>query len=248
MTPPDAAESTPGPADAGRPPGRRLVALAAGTGLLAGLAAWAAGETPVVVAQPVGHEVNFFGSGVMVPAMTPEAELAAARRTSAATYGVLGGLLGLLLGLLGGATARNARRAAMAGGAGLAVGALLGAGIPWATLPAFEPWRAGGEEALLPALLMHAAFWVPIGAAGGLALGLGRQGRALPAAAGGAAAALVASVVYELCGAMLFPTAATAEPVSATWGTRLLAHVLVATFAAAGAARAAIAPGAHPRP
>lgn len=219
-----------------RRPGRRLRTLAVTAGLAAGVLTWAVGETGAVVARPVQRPVNFMGSGVLVPSTTPEARQEVVRQTSMRAFGLLGCLTGLLLGCAGGASAGSPRRAATAGGVAAVVGGLLGALVPWVTLPWFVRWRVAGGEALLPSLLMHATFWVPIGAAGGLALGLGDRNRAVDGAAGGALGAVLATLAYELLGALAFPLAKTGEPISATWPTRLLAYVLVTSLVATGAA------------
>ena len=145
-------------------------------------------------------------------------------------------MTGLLLGLVGGAAVGSGRRAAQAGGVGLVVGGLAGAVVTWATMPLFEDWRAPDTAAMLPSLVMHGLFWLPTGVAGGLALGLGLRDRVGRAVAGGAMGALLATVLYELVGALAFPLSGTGEPVSTTWSTRLLARLLVATFTAVAAA------------
>ncbi len=222
------------------------MALSAAAGLLAGILAWGAGETRAVNSGPVEEKVNFMGSGTMVPIISHEARLAGVRLTAIKAFGVLGGLTGLLLGLVGGASVGQGRRAALAGGVGLMAGILVGAGVPWATLSWFEQRRAGNTVDLLPSLLMHSACWIPIGAVGGLALGLGRRDRILSALVGGVLGALLATVVYDMIGAGFFSLSGTGEPLSLTPMTRLLGRVLVATFVAVGAALAFMSPAQTP--
>ena len=93
---------------------------------------------------------------------------------------------------------------------------------------------------------MHGAFWIPIGAAGGLALGLGRRDRIASALVGGAFGALVGTVAYEMIGGMVFPMAETGAPISLTGTTRLLGRLLVPTLAAVGAAMAIAPPASTP--
>jgi hypothetical protein len=205
-------------------------------GLAAGLLAWAIGEMRVVNAGPVEKQVNFMGTGFMVPQITHEARLEGVRMTATKADAIVAGLTGLLLGLVGGAAIGSGRRAALAGGVGLVVGGLAGAVVSWATMPLFEEWRAPDTGALLPSLVMHGLFWLPAGIAGGLALGLGLRDRVGLAVAGGVMGALLATVLYELVGALAFPLASTGDPVSTTWLTRLLARLLVASFTAMGAA------------
>ena len=56
---------------------------------------------------------------------------------------------------------------------------------------------------------------------------------------GGLLGAAVGAVAFEVVGALAFPLALTTRPIPVTWGSRLVAHLLVAVCAAAGAAVAA---------
>ena len=224
------------PAHRGRRQGWRILAFSVAAGLAAGLLAWAIGETRVVNAGPVEKRVNFMGTGTMVTQITHEARLEGVRMTATKVNALAAGLTGLLLGLVGGAAVGSGRRAAQAGGVGLVVGGLAGAVVTWATMPLFEDWRAPDTAAMLPSLVMHGLFWLPTGVAGGLALGLGLRDRVGHAVAGGAMGTLLATVLYELVGALAFPLSGTGEPVSTTWSTRLMARLLVATFTALAAA------------
>jgi hypothetical protein len=104
-------------------------------------------------------------------------------------------------------------------------------------------------DLILP-LLTHGGMWCPIGAAAGLAfgVGLGGRGRAPRAALGGLLGAGVGTMVYEAAGALLFPLAKTVLPISLSAGARLLAHLAVAVPAALCAAVASQAPKAEPAP
>jgi hypothetical protein len=87
------------------------------------------------------------------------------------------------------------------------------------------------------ALIVHCGIWGVLGGAVGVAfgLGVGGWGRLPRVTVGGAGAALLATVIYEFVGAILFPLAMTEQPVSATRESRLLAQLLVALLVAAGA-------------
>jgi hypothetical protein len=103
------------------------------------------------------------------------------------------------------------------------------------------------SESLLFAMAIHGGIWSAIGAAGGLAFGVGLGGGrdvALRAAIGGLLGAALGTMVYDLAGAVIAPLAETGSPLSATSSTRLLARVAVAVLAATGAAWAAA--GARP--
>ena len=96
-----------------------------------------------------------------------------------------------------------------------------------ALLPAYNAYKQRHpDEALqdltLP-LLIHLGVWSAAGAAGGLAfgLGLGARGRLAAPILGGVVGAVVATIGYELIGAMAFPAAKTAQFVSAHLGNPL---------------------------
>jgi hypothetical protein len=90
-------------------------------------------------------------------------------------------------------------------------------------------------------LLYHLAFWSMAGAVGGLAFGLGAavHGGWIQTAIGGWVGAALAIVVYELGGALVFPTHQTQLPLSTSPETRGMAQVLVALGAAVGTVLAA---------
>ena len=95
------------------------------------------------------------------------------------------------------------------------------------------------DNSLTLALLVHGGIWAGIGAAAGLAFGLGLGGRSRWARA--AFGGLVgmeqpAAMAYDVIGALVFPLDKTSQPVSATVVTRLLSQLAVAVFVAAGAA------------
>jgi hypothetical protein len=171
------------------------------------------------------------GTKAMLP--TPESRQEARWKNGAVAYAVLGGVLGLTLGCAGGVARRSTGSAIVAGLCGSMTGTALGAGISWLVLPQFFDWnrRLGNEEpSLLIGLVLHGAVWAAIGAAGGMAFGLGLgERRKLPhAVAGGLIGAIVGTAVYEVIGAALFPLDGTALPVSDTWKSRLLARLAVA--------------------
>ena len=73
---------------------------------------------------------------------------------------------------------------------------------------------------------------------GGLALGIGsgaRGDKLVTILIGGLVGGFLGALVYELIGAFAFPMAGTTKPISET-GTRAIARLAVAIFAAAGAA------------
>jgi len=157
-------------------------------------------------------------------------------------YGLQGAALGLLLGLAGAAARRSVSAAALGGPVGLVVGGAAGAGAARGLFRSYFALADLSEENMLLALLCHAGVWGLIGLAGGLAYGLGLGGgggRVARAAVGGLIGAVLATVLYEVVGAALFPLDKTAEPVAATVAARLFGIASVCLFAALGAALSA---------
>jgi hypothetical protein len=161
-------------------------------------------------------------------------------RNGAMVYGALGGLLGLGLGLAGGLSRRSLGAAVTGAAVGLMLGAAAGGLPPFAVMPWYAGHRADEPSAttLLP-ILFHVALWCLLGAAAGLAYGLGRDGprpaRLFHGALGGLIGAAVGALVYEVVGALVFWDARTNETFAATTAARALAHVCVAVFVALGA-------------
>jgi hypothetical protein len=80
--------------------------------------------------------------------------------------------------------------------------------------------------------------WGPLGAVGGLAVGIGRGrwGQIPSLMIGGLVGAVIGAIVYEAIGGTVTPMAGTGDAISMTWPTRLLARLLVAVGAAAAIA------------
>jgi hypothetical protein len=215
------------PAANGQRPALTLIA-----GLLAGVASLLVGErildayrgdlVPKIEAHPSPGSMQ---------------RLRDARVSSATlTYRAMGGFLGLAMGLAGG----MARRSTFAAGTAAIVGVVFGAvvvGLVSRLLVSrfFETHDPQSGDLVLP-LLTHGAIWSAAGAIGGLAfgLGLGGRGRWKAALVGGLVGAAAATIIYELVGALVFATAKTDLPVSASIATRSLAHLLIAILSATG--------------
>jgi hypothetical protein len=219
----------------------RIWALAVGAGFLAGVLSWVAGEMALTAFKPELEEAQGMGVVLMLPSR--KGELKADTQNAALAFGLLGAILGLGLGITGGLVEEASRtgRWAMAGLTGLAVGAALGVGASLALVPLFHQARMANPLSLdltIP-MLVHAGIWAAVGAGGGLAFGIGSAGdrrRIARTTIGGLVGGALAAVAYETIGALAFPLADTPRPLSLTWGSRLLARLLVATLAAAGAA------------
>jgi hypothetical protein len=210
-------------------------ALAAG--LIAGVAAWLIGEVAHEFFEPA--EVEVIRMGVQTRGPNFDTENEATLKNALLVFGSLGGVLGVALGVGAGMARRAPRSAATAAVVGLMLGVLAGAGTAAVVLPPALRSRSFREDDLLRPFLVHAALWTPIGAAGGtaFALGAGRRGSALAAAAlGGALGTLFGTAAYELIGGLAFPMARTDGVISLTWPTRLIARLSVTLGAAVGAA------------
>jgi hypothetical protein len=236
---------TPIVASSPRPGRTRAIALAAG--VVAALLSWGAGEAAVGGFQPKRA----------APAANPmlvqfeNAELDRIEVNNAAlAYGLQGAILGLVLGLAGASARGSARAAASAGLTGLVLGGALGAGAAWGAFTAFFRLAGPNRDDLLPALLAHAGAWAPIGAAAGLAFGLGLGGRAriTLALVGGLLGAAAGALIYEVAGSIAFPLGKTAEPVASTIAARLFAQTAVNLLTALGAAFFAETAGSPPPP
>ena len=110
------------------------------------------------------------------------------------------------------------------------------AGLSLALIPLFlKIQTAHLDYELIIAALMHGTIWGPIGAAAGLAfaVGLGERRSVGRMLATGLAGAVLGTIAYDLIAAFVFPLANTAEPISTTWPSRLLAQMLVAVATAA---------------
>jgi len=219
-----------------------VVPIALAAGLLGALAGWGLGETGLSNVQAREELVDVMGAKLrmVTHASRDAADLAIAMRV----FGVAGAALGLALGLAGGLSRRSGRQALIAGAIGLLAGGVAPVIALRLALPIYQIHASGTD--LLASLSMHAAVWVPIGAAAGLALGVGRGGRAqaLHGLLGGAVGGLVGTFLFEFIGALAMPEAETGMPIALTWGGRLMTHLTVAAAVAILAARAVRRPAA----
>jgi hypothetical protein len=231
-----------------------VLALALAAGVTAGLLSWLAGEASYDFIRPAKEPVEMMGMTQIQP--TSRTMSVADTRNAALAFGALGGLLGLALGAAGGLSSRSLRATGWGGLVGLVVGGAAGAGMAMlvgplvfklSSRPDLPAWL--NPEGMILPMLIHGAAWCSIGAAGGLALavGLGLGPRGLGRAMlGGLLGAALGTVLFEAVGARFFPLAQTTNLIATSSWARLLARVLVTTFAALGAAREAVA-GLRPR-
>ncbi len=227
--PSEGAISTPNPQEK-----RRAWVLIAVLALLAGLGAWLWGE----------FTRDHF---------EPDAAAAAARFAFAAhnkqmarvttlngqlAFCGLGALLGLALGLAGGLARRSWRRAIDGASVGLILGLVAGMLPAMVLMPYWWNHRnddPSTSELIMP-IMIHLGLWSACGLAAGLAFAVGRYGfqtrRMLEFAMVGLAGAMIGTFFFDLIGALCFPLAETAHPISGTALTRLFARASVAGFVA----------------
>ncbi len=242
-------DDIPRPPDAPRT--ARLVAFALGAGLVAALASWGIGEAVAEHFRPKTHVV--FGSGGPMTIASPDELMATQAKNATLAYVILGAVAGLALGLAGGLARSSPRSGVVAATVGLTLGAAAGGFVSGRVIPVYHRFQEDRQDTasrnVTVPLFIHGAIWSAVGAAGGLAFGLGAGGRGLVARGlvGGLVGAGVGTAVYELVGAIAFPLDKTVEPISQGWASRLLARSAVTILAAVGIALALSADGRAPR-
>jgi hypothetical protein len=197
-------------------------------GLLAGLAAFGAGEAVYKLIPAELVKTRTMGQIVIGPSAKTSA--VAEVRNGALAFGLLGVCLGGFLGAAGGLARRSAPAIFGASVLGAILGLATGALVSFGLLPFFldtQPYHP--EYEMILSLIMHAAVWGLMGAAAGLAfaVGLGERRLLFRAIAAAFVGAVLGAIIYELAGAAIFPLASTGQPISTTWPSRLLARLLV---------------------
>jgi hypothetical protein len=215
----------------------RLFVCAIAAGLLAGLASVLIGERildrykgdllpPIEINPSAGNVQRWKNARVY---------------SATFTFATLGGLLGLALGLAGGLAKRSTFAGVRAAIPGLVVGSA-GVGLTsFLLVSVFFKMHDPQSGDLMVPLFTHGAIWCVAGTVGGLAFGLGLGGwaRCMATSVGGLAGAVVATIVYELVGALAFASSKTDLPLSTSATTRAMALLLVAALSSIGAALAA---------
>ena len=166
-------------------------------GLLAGLATWVVGElvwgrvhsaqTPKIIAFPTAADHDRIIRGLV--------------SGTAVTFVQQGAIVGVVLGIASGLIRRSARVGLVAAMLGGALGAAMGTATSYGLLTVHFRNADPQDNSLTLALLVHGGIWASVGAAAGLAFGLGSGGRGRWAAGafgglvGGAAAAMAFDVI-----------------------------------------------------
>jgi hypothetical protein len=217
-----------------------IAALAAG--VMAGFLAWLLGE-PIHSRFAPPKFVNTASStgGFLDPAEVYKLDTAKQKAQildACLVFGTFGVALGLALGLAGGWAQRIDGKAVRNRALfGLILGGVVAAAVTALALPVYYRVHNPDTNDLVVGLLSQVVISAAIGVAGGAAfgVGLGHRDVIARAAIGGLLGACAGAMVYEILGAIVFPLDETSSPISATWGTRLLGRLAVATLASAGA-------------
>lgn len=218
-----------------RAPVRGRSWLVAGlAGLIATAMTFGAGEVaggliPQKVVDPMKESADLVGFNRVVV------------KNAAIATGLQGALLGLSLGLAGavaasGPKARTSLRAATGGGLGFLLGGGLGAAGAFGLFSAYYASTDANSQDMIPALLTHTGVASLVGAAAGLAFGVGGRSRVVRGLLGGGLGAGLGAASYQMVGALVFPSDGTADPIATAWLPRLIAHALVDVVAALGTA------------
>jgi len=202
--------------------------------LLSALACWGLGEKGLL--SVTADEKTMQMMGRKITGATSETRIVAQHKEAAITYGVFGALTASAIGLV--IAQKQGGRSALQGLlGGLILGGVVGAGIAAILAPVILRYSdlTGPAELFLP-LFVHGGIFAGIGAATGIVAGLGTRALRQIAlmALGGALGAFLGGFIYDIIGAILFPLAGTAQPISGSWVTRLLCFLLSSVGVAAG--------------
>jgi hypothetical protein len=158
-----------------------------------------------------------------------------ATRNGVVGYATLGAILSLGLGVTAGLLSgrRSISLVLLAGLTGLVLGACLGAASSYVLIPVYF----GNLETadLTFSLLIHLGIWTLLGAASGVAFGIGSGSRDVfvRSIIGGVTGAALATLLFDVSGAF-FPLAHTERPLAEEAGTRLAGTVLLGLCIAVG--------------
>jgi hypothetical protein len=203
--------------------------------LLAVAGAWIAAKLAdrFRTVENVANVVNYPGIKGTFPAT--KLDIGRATQNAVVAYALLGAILSLVLGV----TARcfpgrfSISRVFGAAFAGIVLGASFGAASSYGVTPIYFS-RMGTADITL-SLLIHLGIWTAVGAASGVAFGLGSGSRdvLVRSLVGGIAGAALGTILFDISGAF-FPLAHTERPLSQEAGTRLAANIVLCLCVAGG--------------
>jgi hypothetical protein len=202
---------------------------------VAAVFSWGVGESGISQFRPAISDLNMMGHAYR--GESPQSRELAMLKEASCLLGSFGALLGLGVGLVAGWLEAGHQRAIFAGAVGFLAGAIAGAVPVWLVIPAYNRAEELTSGDLERSLVMHYALWTALGAASGLALGVGLgDWKKLGAAIlGGAVGVVIGASAYDLLGSWAFPLSETGKPFAATPAPRLMAMLFLAVSAASGA-------------
>lgn len=211
---------------------RYLAAWVLPAAVIAGLGAWACGESTLDYFQPSAAAAK---NHLDPRALNLELSVLVPKNASIA-FGMQGALLGLLLGLAVGLARRSVTGGITGGIGGLLLGALAGIVVPLALVPIFMGSYRPAEPNMMLLLMIRGGIWAAIGAAAGLAFGLGSGRPAWLARTflGGLAGGFAGTLVFEIANALIDPLDRNDKTIPTTPLARVLSYLLVAVFVALG--------------
>jgi hypothetical protein len=218
-------------------------------GVAAGFLSWIVGEWTLKAFKPKLFRVQVMLETFIQP--TTQSQNAADLKNAALAFTIFGGFTALAMGLAGGVAGLSRPRGLVVGLIAGLTGAVIGGFASLALLPRFYHRLVPDPNDLLPAMTVHGGIWTAISAVSGLALAvaMGRARRIPSAIIGACLGAVLATVLFHLLSAAVFPDSGSTEPVARSSFVRLLARFLVAAFISAGAVRGVLGRGAtagHP--
>ena len=176
--------------------------------------------------ETVDHGIRFRGTKL---------EIGRATQNAAVAYALTGAILSLILGVTAGCFPRrfSIRRVLAAGLAGIVLGASIAAASSYGLTPIYFN-RMGTADVTL-SLLIHLGIWTAVGAASGVAFGVGSgsQDVLVRSLVGGITGAALGTLLFDISGAFL-PLAHTERPLSEEAGTRLVANIVLCLCVAIG--------------
>jgi hypothetical protein len=193
--------------------------------LAAGVVAWSLSDRFRVV--EIVDEADFWGGA--------ELSITRATQNGVVGYAILGSILSLGLGVTAGLLngRRSILRVFLAGLAGAVLGAFGGAASSYGLMPIYFSHLETADLTL--SMLIHLGIWTAVGAASGVAFGIGSGSRAVfvQSLIGGIAGAALGTTLFDLSGAF-FPLAHTERPLGEEAGTRLAGYILLGLCIAVG--------------
>lgn len=156
----------------------------------------------------------------------------AAVRNASLTYSAQGAILGLAFGLAGASGNRRRAQGAIGTVFGLVAGMVAGLLVSHQAYRMFLRVMDPNSDDLIMPMLAHGLVWGIVGAIAGLAYGLGNGTGAVRAGVGGLIGGVLAAGLFQVVGAVLFPSDETTHPLADATIPRLLAHASLALLVA----------------